>query len=215
MSYLRLFPIVLKKHKIYYKFVPKCGCTTIKRYLAKSIDKDPGDIHVYFHSRKKEFNSVEDLNGYYKFCVVRDPLERFVSCYNNKILDEDTRVKVENMVEINHKLKLYNLEVKPDIDYFINNFFLYRELTEIYETHTMKYVDILGTNTSYYDDVYNMRDINTQLMPKLKSITGTDYTKGKKNKSKHLLKVSDLSSSQLDKLKEFYKDDYVTYGRYF
>jgi hypothetical protein len=84
--------IVLEKYKTLYFPIPKVACTSLKKLCADLLEMDISpDINVgtFVHSHatfpvvpKKNINNYSD---YYKFAFVRNPWDRLVSCYLDKI----------------------------------------------------------------------------------------------------------------------------------
>lgn len=76
-----------------YLRIPKCGCTTIEGWMASQHPNyDPVSPHK-IHSADalhQYFDQVRPMvghaDGYFRFTFVRDPLRRFLSFYNDKIL---------------------------------------------------------------------------------------------------------------------------------
>lgn len=84
------------KHKISYYPVPKCACTSLKLVFFRiengydfrnfRVNGKMRYIHSFYASRK--FANARDLDGddHFRFAVVRDPVERLLSCYSNRVL---------------------------------------------------------------------------------------------------------------------------------
>ena len=91
--------IVNEKHKVLYCFIPKVGCSNLKRIflvmdgLYPSVEKvDVSKLNraiVRLDSKKfSEEQRKHMLKNFYKFMLVRDPFERLVSGYRNKWQDK-------------------------------------------------------------------------------------------------------------------------------
>ena len=91
--------IVNEKHKVLFCFIPKVGCSNLKRIflvmegLYPSVEKvDTNKLNreiVRLDSNKFNKEQLEYmLNNFYKFMIVRDPFERLVSAYRNKWQDK-------------------------------------------------------------------------------------------------------------------------------
>jgi hypothetical protein len=81
----RLF-LVFDDHKLAYLVSPKVACTSIKRALAKSYGIPR---KKYIHNRRLwnyELGKLENnRQDYYTFAFVRNPYDRLVSCYRDKV----------------------------------------------------------------------------------------------------------------------------------
>ncbi|XP_063954735.1 carbohydrate sulfotransferase 11-like [Lytechinus pictus] len=91
--------IVIDKLKTLYCYIPKAGCTTMKRMLLELsghinstyIPHEKGDIHVLAakHFRSLREFSLEDANEkiktYRKLVFVREPFSRMLSAYRDKL----------------------------------------------------------------------------------------------------------------------------------
>lgn len=82
--YKRYHNIVLDEYKTFYVIIPKVASTSIKRYLCSlldiSIKDNVHDMHYPYFIHYK-------FSDYFSFTFIRNPWDRLVSCYNNKIFD--------------------------------------------------------------------------------------------------------------------------------
>lgn len=84
---------ISEKNKLAYIVNSKVACSSFKKVILTCDDiavnsNNYGDIHIKSISNRR---SIEDINidEYFVFSFVRDPLKRIVSLYINKFLDED------------------------------------------------------------------------------------------------------------------------------
>ncbi|XP_028400652.1 carbohydrate sulfotransferase 14-like [Dendronephthya gigantea] len=68
--------IVNEKHKVLYCFIPKVGCSNMKRIFLV--------MQGLYPSKFTEEQREHMLKNFYKFLLVRDPMERLASAYRNK-----------------------------------------------------------------------------------------------------------------------------------
>lgn len=83
--------LICHKYRLIYIYIPKNACTTLKHLFyelengQKFISKSPQDIH---HHKIFEIINHQDFNNYlnyFKFIFLRNPYDRFLSFYKNKI----------------------------------------------------------------------------------------------------------------------------------
>lgn len=91
-QYARHGNIVMHEYKAIYFYIPKVACSSIKLAVADLIgvpSPDPANKFAYPHKRNYPFVKRDDLekyNDYFKFVFVRNPWDRVLSCYRNKIV---------------------------------------------------------------------------------------------------------------------------------
>jgi len=109
--------ILLPDQKAVYFIIPKVACTSLKMAIAKQLGMTNVTPHMV---HRTEFESIplkaanKGYNHYFKFGFVRNPWDRLVSCYLNKInADKNyTNQPYNNYVKgvsraINHLGKFY------------------------------------------------------------------------------------------------------------
>lgn len=91
-QYARHGNIVMHEYKAIYFYIPKVACSSIKLAVADLIgvpSPDPTNKFAYPHKRNYPFvkrDALEKYNDYFKFSFVRNPWDRVLSCYRNKIV---------------------------------------------------------------------------------------------------------------------------------
>jgi len=95
--YMKESNIVLHEKKVIYFPIPKNGCTTIKSVLKYDFwNKDEKEdkylkrssVHAFnFPFVRKNIIYVK-YSDYFRFAIIRNPWDRLVSLYNNKILQD-------------------------------------------------------------------------------------------------------------------------------
>ena len=86
--------ILLKPYRAIYIPVPKVACTSFKTAFARILDvnleRANGDPHRVRYPSPVPIESLERFlyPGFYRFAFVRNPWDRLVSCYRDKIRNE-------------------------------------------------------------------------------------------------------------------------------
>lgn len=77
---------ISKKHKLQISHIPKSGCQSVRKFLIK-INNDRPDLDIWSRefATKYIINTTNTVNGNTHLSIVRNPYERLVSCYYNKI----------------------------------------------------------------------------------------------------------------------------------
>ena len=186
---------------------PKNGGTTLRLWiyyagtgeLVKSSDSE------YYAGTGETYKQLQEwgyVNGKYKVpmtemvCIKRDPVDRFVSAFYDKVIKEG--------------------RIKVTLDDFLNNF------DEVLNKSTMKMNDgktnfmrfhfepqtyHFGTDRDSYHKVFDIREIGTGLKGYLESKWGVELPRIHARNSGGGRKF-DLSKGQLTKVKEIYAQDY-------
>ena len=90
--------ILIEKHKSIFSFIQKNACSSMKAYLVEILEMQkaenfPLNIH---NPRLYPFPCIldEDIfpkyEAYFRFCIIRNPWERLVSCYKEKVMNKPT-----------------------------------------------------------------------------------------------------------------------------
>lgn len=90
-------PIISHKRKYIYVYIPKVACSTIREMLARidRIKYYPNWTYTNGKIRTTKFkrvmiNNISKYPNYYSFMFVRNPWDRLVSCYKDKVLSVRT-----------------------------------------------------------------------------------------------------------------------------
>ena len=89
--------ILIEKHKTVFTVFSKNACTSMKAHIVKTLDFSqsilyPEDVHgprVYDYPYVDDEELVSRYSSYLRYCIVRNPWSRLVSCFKNKIQEAD------------------------------------------------------------------------------------------------------------------------------
>lgn len=214
LSGWQVHQICLPVHKLIYIPIPKNACTTIKQafhqiefgrvFDTKRAENDSYvDVHDYYQKRADAFTSTDHLfavSNHIRFAIVRDPVERLISCYRNRILDLD------DLKSASVELKRMNLSAEPDLNSFVLNLEKYRKASKSVEHHSRLQASFLGGTLEYLDHVYRFEQVD-ELHELLR--TRAPYLKMLNRKSGGSeVNLSQLSKEALAYANHFYRKDY-------
>jgi len=97
-GYDSLKDVVIHEYKTIYFVIPKVASSSVKTLFKNLLDLDSPSPHTTrFPSIPR--NQLSQYRDYFKFCFVRNPWDRLVSCYFSKI-KKDYNLNVDLKVEL-------------------------------------------------------------------------------------------------------------------
>ncbi len=191
----RLYRDFFDEHSAIYIHIPKTGGTSVSNAL---FEKDPGH---YFLKRYEQVDKVK-FESYFKFSIVRHPVDRLVSTYNYLIARKAI---------YKDPYHPYSFLAKYDFleDFIINglsqeliesNYFFASQTEYLQNSQGNIQMDYIGKLESINDD---FKVICSKLNLK-KNIQN-------KNSSNKLVTKKELSRAALNKIFEVYKDDFLNF----
>lgn len=176
----------------------KCGRTTVfDRLRVATHTKRKGSKQLFpqgtFYRETKDFNS-SSID--YKLAVVRDPVNRLISCYKNRVV--------------------YKGLLGDDISWedFIDNLDFYKSKNKDIDTHSSPQYKIIG-DPNYYDRIINTTQLSKVLPEIIYKFTNIEIDPSKRKTSSSVKQEIMLTDEQKNKIKKIYKKDYELYGDYF
>ncbi len=226
--------VVSNTYRIAYFPIPKVACSSLKKAmhgLVKGTEyddlRDGENVHAIFPTRPLKKSRLTSLKGYFKFAVIREPTQRILSAYSNKILTKD------NLPDINKQfrtklaerlvfLSKYNttefrqLPVRPDVDTFVRLLELYNAKYTLIYGHTRPTSYFLGHDLSQFDRIYTLAEL-PQLKQDISVIIGRPWHIPRSNVTTKDRKVSTdaLSDAGFHQLMDYLADDYRLLADYF
>ncbi|WOI35321.1 sulfotransferase family 2 domain-containing protein (plasmid) [Tritonibacter scottomollicae] len=214
--------VMISKHKFFFASAPKVACTSIKTEMFRvenGFDFRP--FHANGHYRHIHDNAIYpaapferfshlDFSGYLKLTMVRDPVRRFLSAYSNRV-----GYYRELSAEALGDDHLGNgIIPNPSIHEFIDGLSKYRNASGSIRLHTEPLKVFLGSDPSFYDQIFNIRKID-QFDKVVSDWIGDSFSTPHLQTGGEKIGVSELSVSELKKIRKFYEDDYELFGEYF
>ena len=207
--------VALDGFKIAYFPVHKAACTSTKAALYK-LEKSklsPDQSQLMGETPPPKYNATKfrsrdfkKLEKYWCFAIVRDPLEKILSAYQDKIvvrndlagLEDNFRTKIANRLVglTRYDTATYrNLPTQPDLETFILNIQFYNaKFPHIYH-HTRPTQYYLGNHLLRFDRIYRMDEL-TDMQSEISIRVGQNFTLPKHNSTRS---VETSSANSLSK----------------
>jgi hypothetical protein len=216
--------IAVKAHKLAYMALPKAGCSSVKEALAR-IDPDatlpPDDqidvntwhaIYPTTRFRPHRWEKYETPD-WFRFCVVRDPFKRLMSCYTNRVLQFN---ELKNSIKIRDGRDYLpdDLPVEPDPDFFFQNLQHYVRASSAIKHHALGAWLFLGKDLGRYSRVYRTAEL-PKLAADLSDRTGLPVTIPRGNASEVRLTPDDLKGETIAALTPFLVQEYAYLRDYY
>lgn len=213
--------ILIGAHRLAYVPVPKAGCSTVKQLLSQIDPKYPRKFkrmgepqkfaeHVVYPTRRFAAARFEKLNArWFRFCVIRDPLKRLLSCYTNRVLQMKD---LEGSMRI--KRGWADLPTDPDPDFFFQNLGRFRRGSSQIRHHSITAKYFVGKDLSIYDRVCPIEQLDS-LFEELSARTGEQISPTRKNKSSVKLELDALQPKTRDCLRKELRREYKFLSDYY
>ena len=211
--------IGIKIGQLGYFPIPKVACTSIKtamflvehgREYNPKIDinkKALQHIHNYYEERLMNIDSCD-----FKFIVIRDPIKRFLSAYNNRV--DKKKELTQEAIKDQNLIKQINV-FQPNINQFINQFETYYKVPTI-NHHTKPVNTMLNDGLKTFTHVFKFEEL-AKLSLHLENYLGqkVNLPHLQNQKGKSTVTLKDLNFTQMEYLIDFYQEDYKILKGYY
>ena len=207
-------PCILKQFNIAYFPAPKNACTSIIHLffqLENGFDYRPISIsgrvlwlHQLYDSNVPLEQQLRQTEGMQRITVIRDPLERFVSSYRNRVL---------HYREIEDADFDSDLTRKPTLNEFATGLAEYRKIPTIAH-HTHPQAVFIGNDLSRYQHVYAFERVR-ELPTLIHELTGQRLLLRHDQQSDASVTIDKLTRESIDTLRHFYREDYAMLRGYY
>jgi hypothetical protein len=206
-------PVVNDEFKIAFFGTPKVASTSVKRLfleLEEGYDaaRDPTRTRVVHMTYPTKARSLEEdlhrYQDYWKITIVRDPIQRALSTYFNRIVTNKDTHKGRFPVL---KAKLLGLPLDPTPDEFYEKMRRYFLQSRVVAHHLSLQSRYIGRDLSQYDKVYRLEDL-ANFVSDLSTRTGKDLQLQHVQKSTKPLTLDMLSPRAVQSIRSFVRADY-------
>jgi len=205
-------PCIIKRFNLAYFPVAKNACTSLTRlffeiengfpYQNFAINGETIYLHTFYHSPLSAEEHLRRTEGMKRIAVVRDPIDRFISAYRNRVLYHG---EIRNASFERHSIPL-GTPHEPRLNEFAGYLDEYRKIPVI-RGHTHPQVKWLGNDLSRFDHVYTF-DRLPELLSMLRDLTGHNLTLPNAQRSDQRIQIDRLTPESLAILRKIYAPDY-------
>jgi hypothetical protein len=201
-------PICFRDQNVCFFPIPKTASTSIKSMLFPD-EKDPEILHkknmaVDFLTLTKADH--DKFETWQKIALIRDPIERAISCYRQKILTSGHLGRL-----FREKGNPHNLSEKPDFNEYIKRLNLYNSTSSMLRHHVRSTIFFLGKDSNYFTKIYKMSEIKL-LENHLQQVLNISCSINNKNNTSTNSDKIYIKREIFDKLKSIFKEDYELYN---
>ena len=201
--------LLLPSGRIGYFDVPKCASTSVKMALHDAEFRMPfenrrcsinrggkQDIHDFFNRFRSDISSAR-----HRIIVVRDPVDRFISAYANRVMDHNALSKAKlTITEVGS-----NFIFNPGLGQFLEHLDTYLQADAI-EWHLRPLAEQLPGGLDSFTGVYCMNRIQ-ELESDLSRIFKQAIRFPRKQTAGQSISIKELSSGQLEQIMEFCREE--------
>ncbi len=210
--------LLMPSGQLGYFDVPKCASTSLKMALHEAEFKltfesrlcsvnrgGRQDIHDYFNNKYRGDISTAE----HRIIVVRDPVDRFVSGYANRVMDHNALSEGKlNRADVGDEF-IFN----PGLGQFLENLGSYLQVHTI-EWHLRLLSEQLPDGLDSFTHIYRIGRLQ-ELESDLSRIYHRAISLPRKQTAGQSVSIKQLSSGQLEQIIEFCREDYNLLGPWF
>ena len=209
-------PIVLKPAKLAYYPVPKAACSSLKalffeiengrRFEDYHASGQLRRVHdVAYGSPAFQHKFMLQYRDYDNICVVRDPVDRVVSCYADRV------VKRGELSEqhLTSWAIAQGAVPDPDFETFVDRIGLYMLFSANIHHHTAPLWHYLGPAPDFYTRIFTMADLEA-MSAFIRERTGSQVRLGRDNPADRTGVTP--TSKDVDRIRRAYQVDYALFA---
>ena len=215
--------VELPAHKLVFFCSPKTASSSVKKMLYEVFHDKPFKDHHPDGSKymiHKDFSPTPRFleipegkyDGWTKITLVRDPVERIISAYCNRVLD--LNIISPKHIEQNQMDK-YGLEYQPPMHKFMRNIEKYRMVSRPVWHHTDRLTSFLGHDLGYFDKVFKFGEFD-KMVGYISEHTGHEAKlPASTNRSKSKRSFESLGENAKQSLLNYCAGDYALLKSYY
>lgn len=177
--------------------------------LLRDASKRPDSLHNDFDWLKtRAFDPTAGAEeGYHRFTVVRDPMQRLLSAWKDKINRKQFEKRPAEIRALRHE----GLPLDPSFGEFIDHFDAYCRISRPARIHSTHYAWHLGDDLSFFDSIHKLEQMDA-LLDRFSKKLGRPVVLPRSNASRNERRSAALTDPQLERLAEITAPDYRLLG---
>lgn len=200
--------LIVKSHGLAYFPIPKVANTTIRYGIWEAVGYDD----LFDNGNKRMSARLREMSsGMHRFVVVRDPIERALSGWSNRVIHERD---IERSSVSRALLAPLGLEALPDANTFFLNIGKYMLVNNRVRRHLLPQASYLGDDLSFFDDIYRIDELD-RLNADLAARIGKPINFGRFQTGGPKIRFSDLSRPAAEALLRHLEPDYKILAGYY
>jgi hypothetical protein len=192
---------------LYVACSKKCGTTSAtsimgypraQSHMARQMKTVLNQYNEWWKTVSRSPYELAEMD--YKYAIVRDPVNRIVSCFKDRVL-----------------LKNRN-NIKSEVDNwedFINNLDYFRNKYVDLKRHSLPQVNVIKKDPSFYDKIYLTQNISTKFLKDVSVIAQCEIPPIQTKTSRKVPQNFTVTEEHINIIKDYYSDDYTYWGDYF
>ena len=206
--------VVLNKYKLSIMLVPKGASTTIK-HVAFEIENGYPFKPFFSNSRRRQIHHIyqsrlfkfdRDMVNWKNavFAVIRDPVERLLSCHSNRVLHLGELDKLD----LTGRRSREGRHSAAFVWNVCGHLHRYRELSDKIKHHSLPMERFLGGRADRYTRIFDSADLSEFWACSVNGSGGLPQIPHEQTGGRDL-KERSISEQTLDRIKQIYARDYV------
>ncbi|WP_114287242.1 sulfotransferase family 2 domain-containing protein [Candidatus Halocynthiibacter alkanivorans] len=200
--------VLIDEYKIAYCPLPGAGSNAVKTFLAvvdplhvaQSVeDVTDTELDHNYSTVPFEAEILARLSGWFKFCVIRDPVARLIDIYENRLAGRDLLLACDVVST--------ELPSQPDSDTFFSNLSVYRMHSIMVARLVRPAIRYLGPDLGLFEAVYPVEEIY-RIGHDIGRRAGRSVVLPRRERRLCHTKVQDLSREAQLEIYEFTREDY-------
>lgn len=220
---------LLDRTRIGYFPIPESGCEQVKSLLFQIENgrlPETGEADALCPLTRLQPSDLRKSTGFYRFIVIRDPLERLLAFYARHIVQDNVleaqnalwQTRLANLGALFTKAnsrRLRHLPTRPSLGDFLRDYELYRAKYPVLFRRMRPAASFVGTDLLTYDRIYTLPEL-PELHHDLQVISGQSLTLPADPVSPAALRIDKSAVDWQAKRKVFklFAQDYDLFGLY-